>query len=180
MVLAACLLAGAPLLQADEAATVLPRGPLPTVGERLSFRGWWLSFPVGYGWIEVKEIVTLEGVRAYHIEAQGHTNEVLSTFYPIHDVIHSYLAVDTLKPLRFEKDQREGHYRANEVVTFDHQHGTATYRSLLNNSVKEIPLPDAFQDLISALYWFRAQPLEPGRPFTLNLYTDEKIYETEI
>ena len=130
--------------------------------------------------MEVKEIVTLDGISAYHIEAQGHTNEVLSTLYPIHDVIHSYLDVNTLKPLRFEKDQREGHYRANEVVTFDHRRGIAAYRSLLNESVKEIPLPDAFQDLISALYWFRAQPLEPGHSFTLNLYTDEKIYNTEI
>ena len=178
LVLAGCL-AAVTLLRADE-ADVLPNGPLPRVGERLSFHGWWLSFPVGYGWIEVKEIATLDGVSAYHIEAQGHTNEVLSKFYPIHDVIHSYLAVDTLKPLRFEKDQREGHYRAHEVVTFDHQRSTATYRSLLNNSVKEIALPDTFQDLISALYWFRAQPLEPGQPLHMNLYTDEKIYRTEI
>jgi hypothetical protein len=135
---------------------------------------------VGYGWLEVKDIVTLDGISAYHIEAQGHTNEVLSTFYPIHDVIHSYLDVDTLKPLRFEKNQREGNYRAHEVVTFDHQQATATYRSLLNNSVKEIPLPDTFQDLISALYWFRAQPLEPGQPLGMNLYTDEKIYATDV
>lgn len=135
---------------------------------------------MGYGWLEVKDIVTLDGISAYHIEAQGHTNEVLSTFYPIHDVIHSYLDVDTLKPLRFEKNQREGNYRAHEVVTFDHSRATATYRSLLNNSVKEIPLPDTFQDLISALYWFRAQPLEPGRPLGMNLYTDEKIYATDV
>jgi len=180
LVLAVCLLDGAPLLRADQETATLPSGPLPTVGERLSFHGWWLSFPVGYGSIEVKEIVTLDGVPAYHIEAQGHTNEVLSTFYPIHDVIHSYLAVDTLKPLRFEKDQREGHYRAKEVVTFDHQRGIASYRSLLNKSVKEIELPDAFQDLISAIYWFRAQPLELDRSFMLNLYTDEKIYNTQI
>jgi hypothetical protein len=152
----------------------------PVLGERLSFHGRWLAIPIGSGWLEVKEIIEVEGRRAYHIEVQGHSNDVLSAFYPIHDVIHSYVDVDTLRPLRFEKHQREGHYRAEEVVTFDYGARLATYRSLLNGSVKEIPLPDEFQDLISALYWFRAQPSRHERMLTLNLYTDEKIYQTEI
>ena len=154
--------------------------PSPQVGERLGFHGRWIGIPVGSGWIEVKEIVTIEGRPAYHIEVQGHTNEVLSTFYPIHDTIHSYLDVETLKPLRFEKDQREGRYHAHEIVTFDHQRAIATYRSLVNGAVKEIALPDTFEDLISALYWFRRQPLQPGRSLAVNVYTDEKIFHTDI
>ena len=166
------------LLYAEETVGALPR--TPRIGERLAFHGRWLGIPVGYGWIEVKELVTLEGRQAIHFEAQGHTNEALSKFYPIHDVIHSYVDAQTLQPLRFEKDQREGHYRAHEVVTFDPQHALGTYRSLLNGSVKEIALPETFQDLISALYWFRTQPLQPGETVTVNLYTDEKIYETDV
>ena len=152
----------------------------PVVGERLSFHGRWMGIPVGSGWIEVKEIVEVAGRKAYHIEIQGHTNDVLSTFYPIHDSVHSYLDVETLQPLRFEKHQREGHYRSDEVVLFDHQAHRASYQSLLNGSTKEIPLPEAFQDLVSALYWFRAQPLQPDQQLTLQLYTDEKLYETAI
>ena len=139
-----------------------------------------MGIPVGSGWIEVKEIVEIAGRRAYYIEIQGHTNEVLSAFYPIHDAVHSYLDVETLQPLRFEKHQREGHYRSDEIVTFDHRAHRASYQSLLNGSTKEIPLPEAFQDLVSALYWFRAQPLQPDQHLTLQLYTDEKIYQTVI
>lgn len=139
-----------------------------------------MGVPVGHGWIEVKEIVELEGRRAYHIEAQGHSNELLSAFYPIHDVIHSYLDAETLQPLRFEKSQREGHYRADEVVVFDQGSRRATYRSLLNQSVKDIELPGEVQDLISALYWFRNQPLRFDETLTLDLYTDEKIYRTDV
>jgi hypothetical protein len=160
--------------------TVSPPTAQPVLGERLGFHGRWLAIPIGSGSLEVKEIVEVEGRRAYHIEAQGHSNDVLSTFYPIHDVVHSYLDVETLRPLRFEKYQREGHYRAEEVVTFHHETRLATYRSLLNGSVKEIPIPDEFQDLISALYWFRAQPVRGNETLSLDLYTDEKIYQTEI
>ena len=152
----------------------------PVVGERLGFHGRWLAIPVGYGWLEVKELVTIDGRSAYHIEVQGHSNDVLSAFYPIHDVIHSYLDVDTLRPLRFEKHQREGRYRADEVVTFDYTRRIAVYHSLLNQSTKEIQIPEDTQDLISALYWFRAQPLRPNTTLQLNLYTDEKIYQTAI
>lgn len=160
--------------------TIASPGLQPILGERLGFHGRWFGIPVGYGWLEVKGIVDLEGRPAYHIEAQGFSNEVLSTFYPIHDIIHSYLDRETLQPLRFEKDQREGHYRAKEVVTFNYTTATATYRSLLNQSVKEIPLPVGVQDLISALYWFRMQPIHPHQTLLINLYTDERIYQTEV
>ena len=152
----------------------------PLVGERLSFQGRWFGIPVGQGWIEVKGIVELDGHQVYHIEGQGFSNDVLSAFYPIRDVVHSYLDVETLRPLRFEKYQREGHYRADEIVTFDYLTMTATYRSLLNGSVKEIPLPPNMQDLISALYWFRAQLLHAEQSLMLDLYTDEKIFQTVI
>jgi len=160
---------------------VLPAGAArPVVGERLGFHGNWLGIPVGYGWMEVKEIVPVNGRDAYHIEVHGRTNDVLSQLYPIHDEIHSYLDVETLRPVRFEKDQREGRYRAKEIVEFDYGRSIATYRSLINGSVKEIPLPETFHDLISAIYWFRSQPLTPGNPLTMDLYTDEKFYRTEM
>lgn len=163
-----------------EPLTIAAPGPQPVLGERLSFRGYWLGIPVGHGWLEVKEIVEVAGRRAYRIEAEGHTNEVLSKLYPIHDTFQSYLDVETFQPLRFEKHQREGRYRSDEVVTFDHAARQATYRSLLNQSVKTIELPEAFQDLISAFYWLRAQPLDPNYPLSVNLYTDEKIYPTDL
>ena len=159
---------------------VAPAWPHPLLGERLSFHGRWLGIPVGRGWIEVKEIVSLNGRQAYHIEARGHSNDILSTFYPIRDELHSYLDCETLQPLRFEKYQREGRYRADELVTFDYAASTATYRSLLNQSVKEIRLTSDVQDLISALYWFRRQPLQPHTTVSLNLYSDEKLYHTDI
>jgi hypothetical protein len=163
-----------------ETSLPAPAFPKPVVGERLAFTGRWMGVPVGYGWIEVKELVEIDGRQAYHIEAQGHTNDVLSAFYPIHDVLHSYVDAETLAPLRFEKHQREGRYKSDEIVTFDQAGRRAHYKSLLNQSEKTIDLPDRFQDLISALYWFRGQPMTPGAPMSVNLYTDEKIYPTEI
>src|SRR3989338_3262085 len=140
------------------------------LGERLTFQGRWMGIPVGEGSIEVKELIEIRGRPAYHIEMRGRSNDVLSAFYPIRDEAHSYLDAETLRPLKFEKHQREGHYRASETVWFDHATSTATYESLLNGSTKQIDLPKEFQDLLSAFYWFRAQPVQPSQTLEVNLY----------
>ena len=182
------LLLAAPVAAASRSGAETPQSSLaidspgrhPVIGERLSFRGHWFGIPVGTGWVEVKGVEEIAGRRAYHLEAQGHTNDVLSKLYPIHDVVHSYVDVETLQPLRFEKYQHEGHYRSDEIVTFDPSTHKAHYQSLLNKSTKEVDLPDQFQDLISALYWLRNQPVEPGAGMRVNLYSDEKIFDTAL
>ena len=152
----------------------------PQVGERLSFQGHWMGIPVGGGWIEVKLLTEFEGRPAYLIEAEGKSNRVLSTFYPIEDHLRSYLDAETLQPLQFEKTQREGNYRADEVIQFDYAAGEAHYRSLLNRSTKTIPIPPGVHDLISAFYWMRTHDSDPSKPVELDLYSDEKIYRAEI
>ena len=170
-----------PRAQTVDAISVEAPMQHPRLGERLGFHGRWFGIPVGYGAVEVaKEFVEISGRKAYHIKAEVHTNEVLSAFYPIHDVVDSYLDAETLQPLKFEKHQHEGNYRADEIVLFDYATKTATYESLLNKSVKKIPLPDEFQDIISAIYWFRSQAVTPNKALNLAIYTDEKIYETQI
>ena len=150
------------------------------VGERLSFQGRWFGIPVGHGWIEVKELTELDGRPAYHIEAQGYSNELLSSFYPVRDVLHSYLDAATLQPLRFEKSQREGRYRAEEVVTFDYGRLIATYHSLLNGSVKEIPIGPDTHDIVSSFYHLRNEPVRLSRRTEMSVYSDEKIYRMEL
>jgi len=179
------------LARADEPAMELHERPLaslelppplphPVVGERLSFHGRWFGIPVWSGSIEVKARTELEGHPVYLVEAEGHSNDFLSVFYPIHDVLRSYLEMTDLRPLRFEKFQREGHYRADEIVTFDYATHRAHYESLLNHSVKGVDIPDDVHDLLSAFYWIRSQPVDLTKSVMLSIYSDEKVYRTEL
>ena len=163
---------------AVQSVTVAPPSGLLPVGERLKFHGRWLGIPVGRGSIEVKELVQFHGRPAYYVEAEGFTNSALSVFYPVHDTISSYLDAETLQPLQFEKHQREGRYRADEVVTFDYDRLVATYHSELNGTTKEVPIPSDVQDIVSSFYWLRTRLADPSRPITLPLYSDEKVYRT--
>ena len=169
-------------VQEGAEASIIPEAPRSTlvVGERLSYQGRWFGLPVGHGSIEVVGLTELDGRPVYHIEARGSSNDVLSAFYPIRDVIHSYLDASTLRPIRFEKDQQEGNYRAKEIVTFDQGRSLATYRSLLNQSTKEVPFPSDAQDIISAFYWLRTHALSLTESTSLPVYSDEKIYQVEF
>jgi hypothetical protein len=170
------LLAGGGAGRADN----IPPWHGPQVGERLGFQCRWMGIPVGSGSIQIKARTVFEGHPALELELQGETNQFLSAFYPIRDTLRAYVDPSTWRPLQIEKDQREGDYRAHEIVRFDHAAGLAHYRSLVNSSEKQIPVPELFQDLLGGFYWFRAQPLEPGRDLTMRLYTDEKIYDTRV
>jgi len=150
------------------------------IGERLQFSGNWYGIPVGYGSVEVLGRTTIREREAIHIRLEGRSNAFLSRFYPIHDEIDTFVDAETFLPLESRKHQREGRYHAQETVQFHHGRRIAFYRSHLNDSVKEIPLPESFQEILSALYWFRRQPLDPDKPLFVNMYTDEKVYETEI
>lgn len=152
----------------------------PVIGERLEFSGRWYGIPVGFGSIEVVGRATVRARETYHVRMEWHSNAFLSRFYPIHDVLESYIDVETLLPIENSKDQQEGRYRAHETIFFDHEAGQAIYHSLLNESTKRIELPEQFQDLLGAFYWFRRQPIVPDETLSLNIYTDEKIYAMEV
>ena len=171
-------------------AEIVVAPPLQTlhVGERLKYQARWMGIPVGWGAVEVREIVDIDGHRAFHLIGEAHSNVWLSKFYPLHDVTHSYLDVQDLHPLRFEKSQHEGHYRSEEVVTFDQVKGVARYESFVNRQIKEYlheavkytQIPPHTQDPLSAFFVLRLQPVEIGTPLFVDIYSDEKYFHTEI
>lgn len=176
--------------QTATTADIVIAPPLRTlrVGERLQYQARWMGIPVGWGAIEVREIVNLNGRQVFHLVGEAHSNAWLSKFYPLHDTVHSYLDVQDLHPLRFEKSQREGHYRSEEAVTFDHTNGVATYESFVNREIKEflheavkrVPIPPHTQDPLSAFFVLRLQPVTIGTPLLVDIYSDEKYFHTEI
>ncbi|MBI4356028.1 MAG: DUF3108 domain-containing protein [Candidatus Omnitrophica bacterium] len=155
-------------------------GTLP-VGETLHYQARWLGFVVGEGSLSVQELTMAEGRSAYHLVAIARSNAFLSHFYPLRDEVHSYVDAERLVTLRYEKKQREGRYRSDEVVTFDYAQGLATYQSLLNGSVKTIPVGrGGVLDPLASLYVLRWRPLPPGESLTLAVYSDEKVYQMEV
>ncbi|MFH1858432.1 MAG: DUF3108 domain-containing protein [Candidatus Omnitrophota bacterium] len=149
-------------------------------GEKLEYDIRWMGMSVGTGRLEIQAIEPYEGRQVFHIVMRTESNWFLSSFYPVKDEIHTYIDTEKLIPYKFRKIQREGGYRADEEMRYDQENHKASYRSLLNNSSKEMEIPPAVQDSLSTLYYFRTLPLEMGKSVFIDVNADEKNWRLEI
>lgn len=150
------------------------------VGERLVYSVRLLGIEVGKGEAEVKEIVSLQGRRAYHIVVHVKSAPILDWIYKVRDVHHSFVDVERLHSLRYEKILKEGRYRADEVMEYDQERHRATYFSRLNQSRKEMFIPPDVQDQLSSGFWFRLQEIRPNTRIHIAVNADEKNWDMEV
>lgn len=149
------------------------------VGEKFTYKAEWLGIDVGIATLTVKEITERNGRRVYHIIAVAQSAPLISKIYKVEDRISTYIDVEKLYPVRFEKQQREGGYRSDEYTDFDHRKGKAHYFSRLNHNKKEFNIPRKVQDPLSCMYYFRLQDVDIGRSVFANVNADEKNYLLE-
>jgi len=159
---------------------ILPANKSLKVGEKYTYLVRWMGIPIGYASLHVKELVDLNGRQAYHIVAEAESNEFLSKFYRVKDVVHTYIDKEGLYTLRFEKYQYEGGYRSEEIIEFDQKAHRATYRSLLNKTMKEFEIPEKVQDAASCFYYFRLLDIEVGKSYFFDVNCDEKNWQLEV
>ena len=151
------------------------------VGEKLVYSVRLLGIEVGRGETEVKEIVKVRGRDAYHVEIQVRSARIIDWIYKVRDTHHSYIDVERLHSLRYEKILREGRYRADERVRYDTAARKGYYESFWNKSKKEISLDQGYaQDILGVFYWFRLQKVEVGRPIKTVVNSEEKNWDVEL
>ena len=164
---------GIPALGPDGEVTLPPFG----VGERLVFE-------IGYGFVKagtaimgIPDVVRERGHLCYHIVSVAETNSFFSAFFEVRDVIESFLDTRELVTRRFEKHIREGDYRSEDLVIFDHDRHIAIYPK---RKGELIPLPLESQDVLSSLYYVRMMELEVGKSVFIENHADRKNYPLEI
>lgn len=156
-----------------------PKFTIP-LGEKITYSIRWLGFEVGTAQTEVKEIVKIRGRDAYHIEVNVRSNRLISLVYPVRDIHHSYVDVERLHSLRYEKKVKEGTYEADEVIDYDQENHKARYESRRSGTIKEMLIPKDVQDQLSCTYWFRMQEMKPGDRIQMPVNVDEKNWNLEV
>lgn len=144
------------------------------VGERL-------QFDIGYGFInagsaimEVVDLVEFNERPAYQIVTTARSNKFFSSFYPVRDRVESIIDAVGLFSWRFDKELREGKYRAHRQYEFDQVGHKVVYKG------DTITVKPYVQDALSILYYIRTQPLEVGIPIYIDNFTDGKNYPLEV
>ncbi len=149
----------------------VPFGP----GERLVFTIDYGPINAGEGTLEVRGLVETDGHPCYLIESRARSNRFFSAFYMVRDKVVSHMDARRLISRYFMKRLREGDYRQNVEVRFDHAAGKAHY--LDGRTFDTMP---GIQDILSAFYFVRALPLEPGRVWHVRTHSSRKDYPLEV
>jgi hypothetical protein len=157
-----------------------PRPPLPEV---LAFgAGELLEFSIDYGIVnaggatmEVGPVRRVGGRPCFDIRSEAKSNSVFSKVYKVWDRSQTYLDVETLLPLRYEKRQREGSFKKDVVIKFDRRRDVATYAD-----GEEVKIHPYAQDELSAFYYMRTFPIAVGQDVFIESHTGHKNYPLKV
>lgn len=115
-----------------------------------------LSYIIHYGFLRAgKATLSInkgkyKGKEVMHLKMQAKTVGFANTLYKIRDTYESFVDADNGLPVMAIRDIKEGHYRKNNVITFDREKNIATSKLTGKHSV-----PVNIQDILSAFYLAR-------------------------
>ncbi|HAZ08758.1 MAG TPA: hypothetical protein DCZ01_09625 [Elusimicrobia bacterium] len=149
---------------------------LPVFPEKIVLQVSWGLLSVGEATLTVDKIVTFNGRPAYHIVSEARSNSFCDSFYPVRDLNESWLDARTLTSLGYSKKLREGRFFRDEWVLYDRDAGTFIARRTDrdgNFAVRTGTIPASVQDILSSVYFVRAQELKNGDQVVVDVNTPD-------
>jgi hypothetical protein len=181
---AGCLLLAAASVAAGDAAATdsTVAAPKSTPGAVPFAPGEFLLFSIDYGPVnageaslEVRDIILSDGRPCYRVESKARSNRFFSAFYMVRDKVVSHIDTETLFSRYFSKRLREGDYRKNVAIRFDHEAGKARYADQ-----RELDIPSGVHDILSAFYFVRTMDLVPGTSAFIHTHSSHQNYDLEV
>lgn len=156
--------------------------PLDRVWTNAAFgKGERLEFDVDYGIInagtavmEVPNTVVWNGQRCWQFVSTARTNATFDVLYRVEDRVVTYSRIDGFFPIFHEKRLREGRYKSDRWIAFDH----ARCRAWTGKG-DTVRIPQYTQDVLGAFYWVRTLNLEVGDTIDMDNF-DGKNYPLRV
>ncbi|MEW6409050.1 MAG: DUF3108 domain-containing protein [Nitrospirota bacterium] len=103
-----------------------------------------------------------------------------SIFYHVESMAESHLSGNGY-PVNYRIRQKEGRYRSNKEVVFEHEKGRAIFFNHLNNTKENHNIPtNGVWDVLSGLYFLRTQPIEVGIPLYVDIFDSKRLWKVEV
>lgn len=138
-----------------------------------------LGIPAGTGTLQARHEMPPLGQPRLRLMSTAQSNDFISLFFPVNNLVDSTLDADTLLPQHFIFQRREGNDHEDFDVTFDHDMHEAAI--IKNGQLSTMPISSQTHGPLSFLYYVRnLQRLDPGRSIQLHVHHDKKNYEIEV
>ena len=148
-------------------------------GEKLMFNVKYFNVTAGKASLHVVGITRLGPYKTIRIQSRTKTVNVFNKIYSVNDLIETFLHPTRLEPYLYRVKLREGNYKRDKTITFDHKDDTAIYLKNVEHPVI-VDVPNQVQDPLSALYYLRTKPLSVGKSVFMKVFDDKKLYDMEV
>lgn len=148
------------------------------VGEHLTFEIKWQFITAGIAVMNVNRIVPAPSAPerlSYKIVTEARSTPFIDGFFKVRDTNISYIDVESICSHSMESDIFEGNFRKKEQLMFDQINNTFAL-----SDGRTGPTEQWVQDVLSALYYVRLLPLEPGAQFSFPAHSGDTTYPLSV
>jgi hypothetical protein len=150
-------------------------------GEVLEFDASYGVFNAATATLEIQpQSVDINGRPTMHVIGKAKSLGTFNWFFKVEDRYETYIDEKAVLPWKFVRHVREGGYKLDREITFDHFQNKALVTQK-NKRVHEIK-PNT-QDMLSAFYYVRTLDLEKaevGQSYVVNTFFDKEMYPMKI
>ena len=161
--------------QDGRVATILPDSLPFGPGEIMDYDLKYGVVSMGRARLEATEEIDYLGQKSLVIISRGKTAKWVDSIYKVRDETRSILDLEHMHSLYFGKNLHEGDYRKKIKAVYYHDEGLARY-----DDGSEVEFLPGSQDILTALYYLRSFPLEPGMSLEIPLHDGKKNYPLKV
>ncbi len=155
--------------------------PVPFhVGEKLTYQIFWGPFVVGRATLEVTGVEKVDNHDCYHLMAKAKTSGLAEWLFPVDSSIESWLDCRDLFSRKYREYRSEGKHHASGQTHYDYEHKEVVTANLIKGREKHFPLEQPVQDVVSSLYFVRAQKLMLDAESTFTVNADNTNYVVTV
>ena len=131
------------------------------IGEKVFYDVEFGRIKVGSVSSEVVEVIKIDGQDVYHILTRSKSTAWVSRIYRVNNLIHTYIDVQTLLPVKIERYIEEGFTKTHMVIDIDQKRRMAYFYED-DKEDKVINTKSVVYDTLAAMYKLRQIPIRPN------------------
>jgi len=152
-------------------------------GEYMRYKVHYGFMNAGYVHLEVgKDLVKRYGRDCFYVRGRGESNGVFGRFFRVEDTYESFVDAETLLPVQFNRDIREGNFEHYSETWFNREQGRAWFLDEKGLTTRYL-VPDGIHDVLSAHYHLRGvdfDMLGEGEEIPLQYFMDRKVIDLKV
>jgi len=158
-------------------------------GEILDYRLKFMIFPVGEATIKVHpKLYNVNERSCYRVDVYGETVGTVKWFAKVDDNWGGYVDSEALLPHVSWRNIKEGKYRKNEIVNFDHQKKSIEVKTMNQKTGKfkdpeYYKAPEKVKDLVGGFLYLRAidySKYQLKDTIKMNAFFEDTVYNFQI